>query len=278
MTCVILSFALHAILNSFCLVISIFTMRTSHSLTHFVLIPCYNPGPQVVKVVLAAREQWSPVWVVVDGSTDGSTALLQELASQNEGIEVFIKPINGGKGSAVFLGMTEALKRGYTHALTMDADGQHPADLIPRFMAHSIAQPKDLVLGKPIFDSNAPAIRVNGRKVSNGWTNLETLWAGVGDSLYGFRVYPLQELHRVMSKNHWMRRFDFDPEAAVRLCWEGLKPFNIDAPVKYLSADQGGISHFKYLRDNILLTWMHTRLFLGFLIRLPKLIAQRTTK
>jgi glycosyltransferase involved in cell wall biosynthesis len=256
---------------------SLFIMRPSPSHTHLVLIPCYNPGVNVVNVVLAAREQWSPVWVVVDGSTDGSTALLQELADQHTGIEVFVQTTNGGKGSAVFLGISEGLQRGYTHALTMDADGQHPADLIPAFMARSMAEPKSLVLGKPVFDSSAPALRVNGRKVSNSWANLETLWAGVGDSLYGFRVYPMQELHRVMSKNHWMRRFDFDPEAAVRLCWEGLKPCNIDAPVKYLSTDQGGVSHFKYLRDNILLTWMHTRLFIEFLIRLPQLIANRQT-
>ena len=84
-------------------------MRNSPSRTHFVLIPCYNPGPNVVDVVLAAREQWSPVWVVVDGSNDGSTGLLQELASQNNGIEVFVQATNGGKGSAVFLGATEAL-------------------------------------------------------------------------------------------------------------------------------------------------------------------------
>lgn len=250
-------------------------MRPSSSLTHLVLIPCYNPGANVVDVVLAAHAQWSPVWVVVDGSTDGSTALLQALAAQHNGIEVFVQTTNGGKGSAVYLGILEALERGYTHALTMDADGQHPADLIPVFMARSIAEPKSLVLGKPVFDSSAPALRVNGRKVSNGWANLETLWAGVGDSLYGFRVYPMQELYAVMSKNQWMRRFDFDPEAAVRLCWEGLKPCNIDAPVKYLSRDQGGVSHFKYLRDNVLLTWMHTRLFIEFLIRLPQLIVKR---
>ena len=252
-------------------------MRPSSSLTHLVLIPCYNPGANVVNVVLTAHTQWSPVWVIVDGSTDGTTDLLQELARKHTDIEVFVQTTNGGKGSAVFLGISEALKRGYTHALTMDADGQHPTNLIPTFMARSMADPKNLVLGKPIFDSSAPALRVNGRKVSNGWANFETLWAGVGDSLYGFRVYPMHELHVVMSKNHWMRRFDFDPEAAVRLCWEGLKPCNIDAPVRYLSTDEGGVSHFKYLRDNVLLTWMHTRLFIEFLFRLPRLIANRLT-
>ncbi len=250
-------------------------MPLEASKTHIVLIPCYNPGIRIEDVVRQARAQWSPVWVVVDGSTDASTALLQALASKDTGLEVFVQEINGGKGSAVLRGITEALKRGYTHALTMDADGQHPTDLIPTFMARSLNSPSRLILGKPVFDANAPALRVNGRKVSNWWANLETVGAGVGDSLYGFRVYPMRELQNVMLKNRWMRRFDFDPEAAVRLCWEGLQPENIDAPVKYFNADQGGISHFKYVRDNILLTWMHSRLFSEFLLRLPSLIAKR---
>jgi hypothetical protein len=95
---------------------------------------------------------------------------------------------------------------------------------------------------------------------------------GVGDSLYGFRVYPIEPLIRIMRNNRFMRRFDFDPEAVVRLCWAGIDPINLDAPVRYLCSNEGGISHFKYLRDNALLTWMHTRLFLGFLLRLPLLI------
>jgi len=129
-----------------------------------------------------------------------------------------------------------------------------------------------------VFDASAPRLRVNGRKVSNGWAKLETLWMGVGDSLYGFRVYPIAALSRVMHGQRWMRRFDFDPEAVVRLCWAGVKPINRSAPVRYLSAAEGGISHFKYLRDNALLTWMHARLFLGFLVRLPLLIARRLTR
>jgi hypothetical protein len=125
------------------------------------------------------------------------------------------------------------------------------------------------VLGVPVFDASAPALRVQGRKVSNWWANLETLWMGIGDSLYGFRVYPIQPLMAVMSKQRWMRRFDFDPEAVVRLCWHGVHPVNVPAPVKYLSADEGGVSHFNYWRDNRLLTWMHIRLMTGFVLRLP---------
>ncbi len=242
------------------------------STSHLVLIPSYNPGPQVVQTVQQARRHWTPVWVVVDGSTDGSDRLLQAMAQDDPGLRVIVLPENRGKGAAVLEGIGQAAQAGFTHALTMDSDGQHPADLIPRFMATSLQSPRAMVLGKPVFGPEAPALRVNGRKVSNGWANLETLWMGIGDSLYGFRVYPIAPLMRIMRRNRFMRRFDFDPEAVVRLCWAGVRPINLDAPVRYLSVEEGGVSHFKYLRDNTLLTWMHTRLFLGFVLRIPLLI------
>ncbi len=245
------------------------------SATHLVLIPSYNPGPAVLATVQAARAQWPVVWVVDDGSNDGSTASLQELAASDPGLHLIVLPRNSGKGAAVLAGLEAAAAAGFTHVLTMDADGQHPAALIPDFMAASQAAPAAMILGKPVFGPEAPALRVNGRKVSNGWANFETLWMGIGDSLYGFRVYPIAPLMRIMRGRRWMRRFDFDPEAVVRLCWAGVQPINKDAPVRYLSAEEGGVSHFRYLRDNILLTWMHTRLFLGFLGRLPLLLLRR---
>ena len=245
------------------------------SATHLVLIPSYNPGPAVLTTVQAARAQWPVVWVVDDGSNDGSTASLQELAASDPGLHLIVLPRNSGKGAAVLTGLEAAAAAGFTHVLTMDGDGQHPAALIPDFMAASQAAPAAMILGKPVFGPEAPALRVNGRKVSNGWANFETLWMGIGDSLYGFRVYPIAPLMRIMQGRRWMRRFDFDPEAVVRLCWAGVRPINKDAPVRYLGAEEGGVSHFRYLRDNILLTWMHTRLFLGFLGRLPLLLLRR---
>ena len=245
------------------------------SATHLVLIPSYNPGPAVLTTVQAARAQWPVVWVIDDGSNDGSTASLQELAASDPGLHLIVLPRNSGKGAAVLAGLEAAAAAGFTHVLTMDADGQHPAALIPDFMAASQAAPAAMILGKPVFGPEAPALRVNGRKVSNGWANFETLWMGIGDSLYGFRVYPIAPLMRIMRGRRWMRRFDFDPEAVVRLCWAGVQPINKDAPVRYLSAEEGGVSHFRYLRDNILLTWMHTRLFLGFLGRLPLMLLRR---
>lgn len=245
------------------------------SRTHLVLIPSYNTGPKVFETVREARAQWSPVWVVVDGSTDGTAQELQKMAQADAGLRVWVLPENQGKGAAVMQGLRAAAAEGFTHVLTMDSDGQHPSALIPDFMAASAQRPETMVLGRPVFDASAPLLRVRGRRVSNGWTQLETLFAGIGDSLYGFRVYPIVDLLAVMNRQPWMRRFDFDTEAVVRLAWRGVKPVNIDAPVKYLSADEGGVSHFRYGRDNLLLTWMHARLMIEFVLRLPSLVWRR---
>jgi len=248
------------------------------SRTHLVLIPTYNAGSKVLETVQEALRQWSPVWVVVDGSTDGSGAQLQALAASEPKLKVMVLEQNQGKGAAVMHGLAAAQAAGYTHVLTMDSDGQHPAPLIPAFMQASQDHPACMILGKPVFDASAPALRVQGRKVSNAWANLETLWMGIGDSLYGFRVYPVAPLLKIMLGQRWMRRFDFDIEAAVRLCWAGVWPINLDAPVKYLRPEEGGVSHFNYLRDNVLLSWMHTRLMVGFLLRLPLLLLRRLAR
>jgi glycosyltransferase involved in cell wall biosynthesis len=241
---------------------------------HLVLIPSYNTGAVLLDTVRAARAAWSPVWVVLDGSTDGSQAALAALAA-DPALRVLVLAENRGKGGAILHALREAAAAGFTHVLTMDADGQHPADHIARFMAASAAAPDAMILGVPVFAADAPALRVAGRRISNGWADLETLWAGIGDSLFGFRVYPVSLLLDVMQRHRWMRRFDFDPEAAVRLCWRGVQPINLPAPVRYLRPEEGGVTHFRYGRDNVLLTWMHIRLMFGFLARLPLLLHRR---
>jgi glycosyltransferase involved in cell wall biosynthesis len=239
------------------------------SSTHIVLIPSYNPGRKVFETVRAARAQWQPVWVVIDGSNDGTAAALLAMAGSDPGLHVLVRARNGGKGAAVLDGLEAALRLGFTHALVMDSDGQHPAERIPAFMAASMARPEAMVLSDPVFDASAPSIRIKGRRISNGWANLETLWAGIHDSLCGFRVYPIAALVSEMHGSIGMRRFDFDVEAAVRLSWRGVPALNLSAPIRYFSAAEGGVSHFNYWRDNLRLTAMHTRLFLGFLVRLP---------
>jgi glycosyltransferase involved in cell wall biosynthesis len=243
--------------------------------THLVLIPSYNPGPRGLETVRAARGQWDPVWVIVDGSTDGSGDVLSAVARRDPGLHVLVRARNGGKGAAVFDGLIEAQRCGFTHVLVMDADGQHPADHIGVFMRASQAAPQAMILGDPVFDASAPRIRLRGRRVANWCTNLETLGAGIHDTLFGFRVYPIAPLLAVMRRTRWMRRFDFDAEAAVRLIWRGVPAVNLPAPVSYFTPEQGGVSHFKYFRDNVLLTSMYLRLLVGFLMRLPLLIVRR---
>jgi glycosyltransferase involved in cell wall biosynthesis len=245
------------------------------SRTHLILIPTYNTGGKVLQTVWDARQIWQPVWVVVDGSTDGTLEALQALARDDPAIRVLALPRNRGKGAAILHGLRVAGVDGYTHAMTMDADGQHPTDKIREFMAASEANPDALILGQPLFDASAPRVRVHGRKLSNWCVDLETLGAGIGDSLFGFRVYPVAPLREIMERQPWMRGFDFDAEAAVRLCWRGVRPIRLPAPVRYFRPEEGGVSHFNYLRDNALLTWMHIRLILESLLRLPLLLRRR---
>lgn len=245
------------------------------SSTHLLLIPSYNTGNTVLNVVKEALENWQPVWVIVDGSNDGSAEALSRLAKVRPMLTVIQLPTNQGKGAAVYAGLSNAAAQGFSHVLIMDADGQHPAAFIQTFMATSLKNPRAMVLGDPVFDKTAPAIRVKGRKISNFWVNLETLWAGIDDSLFGFRIYPVHDLLAVMAATKFARRFDFDPEVVVRLAWRGLAIINKPVPVRYFSAAEGGVSQFRYLRDNLLLTWMHSRLVCGSLFRLPLLIWRR---
>lgn len=240
-----------------------------------ILIPSYNTGPILLGTLKAVLALGVPVWLIFDGSTDGSPSLAQPFETPaHPAFKILSLPVNMGKGSAILHGTKEALAAGFTHVLCMDADGQHPADMAGKFFQLCHAHPEAAIFGRPVFDASAPALRVNGRKVSNFWANLETLGWGVDDSLFGMRLYPAQELVEVLESTSFARRFDFDPEVAVRLSWRGVPIINLPTPVRYPSKEEGGISQFRYVRDNTLLTWMHFRLCLGFLIRIPLLISR----
>jgi glycosyltransferase involved in cell wall biosynthesis len=238
------------------------------SLTHLILIPSFNSGRLLASTVAEARAYWAPVWVVIDGSTDGSTTTVEAMAGADPALRVLRLPRNRGKGEAVRHGLVAAQASGFTHALIMDADGQHPADRIPLFMSASTATPDALVMGRPVFGADAPWVRVVARRLCNWFAKLETL-RQIGDTLFGFRVYPVAALLPVMQAHGGMRRFDFDPEAAVRLAWRGVPLIHLPAPVRYLSRAEGGVSHFHYLRDNLLLIGMHFRLSLTAVVRIP---------
>jgi glycosyltransferase involved in cell wall biosynthesis len=244
--------------------------------THLVLIPSYDTGPRLASTVTEVLRFWSPVWVVVDGSRDGSADPVRALAAVDPRVRVIDRAENGGKGAAIALGVAEALAAGFTHVLTMDSDGQHPANLVPAFMEASRLQPDALVLGRPVFGAEAPLARCQGRKLSIGLAWIEILGPGIDDPLFGFRIYPAAALAHALASTRWARRFDFDHEIAVRMFWDGTPTVNLPAPCRYLAKSDGGVSHFHYVRDNLVLIWLQLRL-LGQLIfwRWPRVLQLR---
>ncbi len=193
-------------------------------------------------------------------------------------LHVLVLPRNQGKGAAILHGLREAHAHGFTHVVTVDADGQHSADHIETLVELSHAHPEAMVLGVPVFDASAPTERIVGHRIAKFWSDLVTLWSGVGNSLFGFRVYPIAPLLRTFAETRWMRRFDFESEAAIRLSWRGVPVVNVPTPVRYFRREDGGVSHFNYLRDNILLAFMYARLLAALPLRLPGILARRRVR
>jgi|UniRef100_UPI0040472A38 glycosyltransferase involved in cell wall biosynthesis len=245
------------------------------SSTHLVLIPSYNTGPILIETVKAALSEWKPVWVVIDGSNDGSEVAIQTLAENEPDLRVIVHATNQGKGAAVATGVRAALLAGFTHVLTLDSDGQHPIDHIKPFMARSKSSPQSAVLGKPVFGPEVPLERLYGRKLSIGLAAIEILGRGIDDSLFGFRVYPAAALASTLHSTRWARGFDFDPEVVVRMFWYGTPTINLPAPCRYVDKAEGGISHFHYLRDNLRLIWLHCRLVPQLIWRWPSIRQNR---
>jgi glycosyltransferase involved in cell wall biosynthesis len=239
------------------------------------LIPSYNSGPRLITTVRSALEHWRPVWVVIDGSTDESEKGLSELGCSAAELQVIKLPQNQGKGAAVLEGMRRAMAEGFQFALVMDADGQHSPEHIQRMMQWSQENLNAMILGSPIFGPDAPKARRYGRVAGNFWANLETFWAGIGDSLFGFRVYPIAKSVKILESIRGGRQFDFETQLAVRLVWAGVRPIRIPVPVRYFKRQEGGISHFRYVRDNLLLTRVHAWLLLQTSWRMMRLWMKR---
>ena len=228
------------------------------------LVPTFDNPATIRGVVERLRVHLPDVLVVDDGSGDAGRAAVAALAELGLA-KVARRERNGGKGAAVKTGLQLARELGYTHALQVDADGQHALDDVPRFLAAAREHPEALVLGAPVFDESAPAGRRMGRRFTQMWTNLETFGRVVHDPMCGFRVYPVEA---ALLAGAWGDAMDFDPEIAVRLVWRGLPVANLPTRVRYFTREEGGVSHFRMLRDNALISWMHTRLVLGALLRL----------
>jgi glycosyltransferase involved in cell wall biosynthesis len=241
-------------------------------LTPWLVIPCYDHGEALCGVVAALARFGLPALAVDDGSGPATQAILEGLAARHPWLELHRHAENRGKGRALATGYRLAAARGATHALQLDADGQHDLSDVPRFLEAMAKRPEALVLGVPVFDASVPKSRLYGRQLSRALVWLLTLSFEVRDPLCGFRGVPLAPTLRLLERVRLGARMDFDPELVVRLVWEGLEVVSLPTRVRY---PEGGLSHFDVVADDLRLAWLYLRLAGGLLPRAPGLLARR---
>ena len=227
------------------------------------LVPTYDNPATLRRVVERIRVFVPEVVVVDDGSGAEARAVVDALGAEKLA-HVHHREENGGKGAAVKTGFAVAQKLGFSHAVQIDADGQHAIEDLPRFLEAAERQPDALVLGAPVFDASVPKSRLRARQITCFWTNLETGGKVIEDPMCGFRLYPLAA---ALAAGAVGDRMDFDPEIAVRLVWMGLKVINLPTRVRYVSKEEGGVSHFQMFWDNVRISWMHTRMVVMAMLR-----------
>jgi len=240
-----------------------------------VIIPIYNNRDTIRAVVDSIAAARLPCLIVNDGSDAATRDELNRLDHDFDRVEVIHRERNGGKGAAMRDGFTTAYRNGFTHAIQMDADGQHDAGDIPRFLEAAQQNPDALILSAPLFDDDAPKARVYGRLITTFCVWIETLSTEIKDTLCGYRCYPLGPVLECYRRARIGNGMVFDTEIAVHLYWQGTPVRTIETHVHY-AAD--GLSHFDYLTDNLKISWMHTKLIAGMLLRIPRLVQRRRTR
>ncbi|MBD2802918.1 glycosyltransferase family 2 protein [Xenorhabdus sp. M] len=240
-----------------------------NTMTPCVVIPCYNHGKTMQAVLEQLSSHQLHCFIVDDGSDADTQHCLAFLATSVANVTLIRLEHNQGKGGAVMAGMRAAVAAGYSHALQVDADGQHCLEDIPLFLAKAQQYPASLISGRPMYDVSIPKSRLYGRYITHFWVWVETLSLSIKDSMCGFRVYPLAATLQLLDRKEIGRRMDFDIEIMVRLYWQGTESVFVPTKVTY---PENGLSHFDALRDNLSISWMHTRLFFGMLPRIPSLL------
>jgi glycosyltransferase involved in cell wall biosynthesis len=241
-----------------------------------IVIPFYNHGGAIGAVVASLRSLALPCFIVDDGSDAQDQASLDRVIEREASwVTLQRLPTNQGKGAAVIAGCETARAAGFSHAIQIDADGQHqPAD-VPRLLEVSRRQPEALVSGQAVYDDSVPRARLYGRYLTHVWVWINTLSFEIKDSMCGLRVYPLEATCAVWQGQYVGRRMDFDTEIMVRLCWRGVPIVNIPTRVTYPT---DGVSHFRMLKDNAFISFMHARLFCGMLWRSPMILGRKMAR
>jgi glycosyltransferase involved in cell wall biosynthesis len=236
-----------------------------------VVIPVYNHEGAIASVVARVREYPVHVVLVDDGSDPSCAQALQHLSQLPE-VTLIRHACNQGKGAAVCNGMRSALAAGYTHALQVDADGQHTLSDIPQFLDAARASPHAVICGYPVFDASIPKLRFYGRYLTHALVWLQTLSFDVKDSMCGFRLYPLAAVATLMQRHRIGARMDFDTDILVKLYWQGVAMRWLPTRVRY---PIDGVSHFRMVSDNVRMSAMHVRLLAGMVLRLPWLLGRK---
>lgn len=241
------------------------------------VIPVYNHPATIGAMVDGVHTHGLHCVLVDDGSEPGCAAVLDALAARHgpERVTLVRLAQNQGKGGAMMAGFRAAHQKGFTHALQIDADGQHDVGDIPRFLALSQQQPGAVIVGAPIYDESVPMGRLVGRYATHIWVWINTLSFAIKDSMCGFRLYPLASTVKLIDEVAIGKRMDYDTEIVVRLYWRGVGMVNQPTRVTY---PQDGISHFRLARDNILISRMHAKLFAGMLWRAPLLLWRKVAR
>ena len=238
------------------------------------VIPSFRHADAVRPVIQKLLAQNLPIILVDDGNSAEELQILQKIAHSDSRISLISLAKNGGKGSAVCAGLREAYRTGYSHALQIDADGQHNPEAIPFFLKASQKHLDCLVGGFPQYDDSAPKGRKIGRKITNFWVSIETLSFAFPDAMCGFRVYPLWLTEPILKQIQTFR-MGFDIEILVRLSWAGVRMYFYPIQVIY---PKDGVSNFRMWRDNVEISCLHTRLCFGMLLRLPKLLKRKSAR
>ena len=247
--------------------------RSPADLRFCVVVPVYNHEGALPRLVDSLRTTGLPCWLVDDGSDSPCANTVSALAARNaDWLRSIRLERNKGKGAAVVGGLRAAHRAGFTHAIQIDADLQHDPDQIPRFVAAARERPEAIINSVPQYDANVPAVRLHGRRITTMLVWLHTLSLQIADAMCGFRVYPIAAVLRLEDRAPVGRRMEFDADVIVRMFWAGTPVVNLRTPVRY-PAD--GVSHFRMLRDNVRMTWLHLRLFCGMALRLPVLLPRR---
>ncbi|KDN99379.1 glycosyltransferase family 2 protein [Pseudomonas donghuensis] len=235
------------------------------------VIPVYNHELAVPAVVADLLAAGLPCVLVDDASSPACATVLRQLAEHQQVFLVQLQ-VNQGKGGAVMAGLREAARLGFSHALQVDADGQHDLADVSHFLEQSQAYPQALICGYPQYDASVPKGRLYARYLTHVWVWINSLSLQIPDSMCGFRVYPLPPTLALIDAVNLGKRMDFDPEILVRLAWRNQPMRWLPTKVHY-PAD--GLSHFRLFHDNALISKMHTKLFFGMLLRAPAILWRR---